>query len=180
MIIPSVYALDSPAATPSAQTVLTSNIPLTSTWQNILQGLFKLPAGTPLTLQSAIILGVLFIVIFFIINDLAKLIPFFEGKPKSFIAAIIITLLVAVSGGMYESLMFLLSISNLISGLGSLGWLGFVAVILILIIAGFVLGIGLRAMKKTLRTEEMENAGYKLGKDSALAMAYNKSIRKGS
>jgi hypothetical protein len=161
-----------------ATTVLSKEIPLTPGVDSALHMLFRLPAETSLSFQSAIILSVLFLVSFFVINSVISLIPFFEGTFSRTVGAIVITLLTALGGGMYETFALLTSFSNSLTSQSGMSNWGFLIVVAILMFVASVVWVVSKGIKKLLTKEEAAAAGNKLGRDIAESKLYGKMFKK--
>ena len=177
ILLPSISALDI-SAIPSNQTVLTSNIPLSPQWQNILQIAFKLPAGTPLTLQSAIILGILFLVVFFIASNVFRSTSLFGEKYIGDIVALLITLISAAGGGMYFALISLLGLSQMFENMGNWKGIGFIVIVVLLIVIAIIFKMVIHGIGKLVNKEEAEEAGFQVGKKIAESSIYTRIARK--
>lgn len=125
-----------------------------------------------LDFNGIIILYVLFFVILFVLLDVISLVPFFESKVVQFFAAIIISLLIAISGAYADVAAFLFDISIKLTS----GWNIFAIIIAVAILVA--LGLIMREIARYVK-EKSDKAkahidGFKLASDVAVNNAYRK------
>ena len=120
--------------------------------------IFNIPAGENITLSYFVILVALFIFFLLLISSLMQFVPFFDGW-KAWVGALVITLLVAFSGGIRASTQLFL---NFEVNFGRFAQIGFVFIAVILIIIGWGLTKLLKMVKDKVGVETAEHMGENL------------------
>ena len=136
-----------------------------------LKFIFSIPANEDITLTYLIILVALSIFILMVMFSIIQFVPFFSGW-KAWVGAVIISAIIAISGGIRESASFL---SGFQANLGKWGSviLVFIAIILI------ILGWGLVKLLKIVRDRVGVETAEKMGEDLSVKPLLEKLREKG-
>ena len=120
--------------------------------------IFSIPLGEDITLSYLIVLIAMYIFMLLVVLSLIQFVPFFSGA-KAWIGAIVISLLISISGGVRESATFLLSFNVNLGKLASV-WFVFLALILIVLDWGWMRL--LKMVKDKVGVEVSEQMGLDL------------------
>jgi hypothetical protein len=128
-----------------------------------------------LTLNKAIIFYVLLILVFSLVLNVSSLVPFFDSRVKGFLIALVVALLVALSGAYTIVTEYLFSLAHsFTSSWANVALLGIVVVLFFVI---SYLGTLLKNMYRSQNVIANEMIGMKLGSDAALAKKESKINR---
>jgi hypothetical protein len=143
-----------------AQTTLTTEREIPQSLQIVTKILFGIEKT--LTVSSFIVIIGLWLIALLIIADVLKFAPFFKGI-KAWLGAVIISLIIGVSGGFKGAANFFLSIGDTIDIVGELPILTLVFTILILLVGTFLILYLLRLMRRKIEIYTNENKGMDAG-----------------
>lgn len=121
--------------------------------------IFSIPLED-ITLSYLIVLIAMYIFMLLVVLSLIQFVPFFSGA-KAWIGAIVISLLISISGGVRESATFLLSFNVNLGKLASV-WFVFLALILI------VLGWGWMRLLKMVKDKVGVEVSEQMGRDLSI------------
>jgi hypothetical protein len=125
--------------------------------------LFGINESQTLDLSHIILLTVLLFGFLFFLHILVKILPFFEGAVTSWLATIIILLLISTSGGLKQSADLMFSTMNFFDILSKWSILKLFAAIILTAIVITGLSILTRMMEEKIRPEKARMAGFKTG-----------------
>lgn len=125
--------------------------------------IFGIKETQTLDLSQVILLSVLLIGFLFLLHLIVAILPFFEGTFKSWLATVIILLLIATTGALNQSANFLFSLMNFFDILSKWSILKILAAIILstIIIGG--LSILIKIMEEKTRPEKARMTGFKTG-----------------
>lgn len=132
---------------------------------------FGLSTTDKVDLQTFVVLIVLWIVLFLIIHSILEIVPFFGSGLKSWFGALVITVLIAITGAIRQIALFFFGAGNIFGFLAGSGILRFISVLIILVVAFYVLFKLIKVLKHKLDLEEMVSAGYDIALERARAKA---------
>jgi hypothetical protein len=113
--------------------------------------IFGLKKDYPITLQHLILLIAAWIIFFIIIKDVLKFFPILNGKIQNIIGSIVVTLIVAMSGGLRELVIFFFNVGDTLEWLAVLGPFQIILWLVVLIAIFIVLRIVLDFIKRKLK-----------------------------
>jgi hypothetical protein len=113
--------------------------------------IFGLKEDHPITLQHLILLIAAWIIFFIIIKDVLKFFPILNGKIQNVIGSIVVTLIVAISGGLRELVIFFFSVGDTLKWLEALGPFQIILWLLVFVAIFIVLRIVLDFIKRKLK-----------------------------
>src|SRR3989338_4095730 len=118
--------------------------------------LFNMKPEETLTTEKIMVMVCIFIGLIILLQSILVITPFFEGS-KSWLGAIVITLLIGISGAINELVIFLFKFANVFNVLEK--WRPLAVVFAILITFAFFYGINkiTKTMKKKIEIENAEN-----------------------
>jgi len=128
--------------------------------------IFGLTAEDKLDFQLLIVLVAIWLFFFLIIHNILGLTPFFEDW-KSWAAAIIVTLLISITGSIKSSAIFFFNIGNVFSILEKWGSLKLGFSIVVIIIIYYVTNIVLGILKETVIVGKSVRDGMIAGAEMA-------------
>ena len=124
--------------------------------ESFVKALFKI--DQQITISSAIIFLLIWVVIIWVLRDILELVPLFEGNLILWLAAIVISILLAISGGIRDGVYFLLSlVESFVPAMGLL------IVLVIVIVIGIVIIYLISLVAKKAGIEQSELKGRKIG-----------------
>jgi heme A synthase len=143
--------------------------------QSAARFIFALDSSQVITLSHLIILIVVFFALLLIISSVMEFVPFFEGI-KSWIGAIVITLLMSVSGGLRDasSLLFELGDRSSASNLGKI-WL--VLIVAVILVIGWGISKALKIVRDKIGIEEAEQVGRDVSLKPLLKKLKEKGVK---
>jgi len=166
LILPSlVYCQEEQQKKPeeTQTSILEQEITIPEDLQFLTRVLFGLKPETKVTLQEFVILIATFIIFFFIIRDVIAFVPFFETTAKSVIGAVLVTLLVGISGGFLLFVDLILSIGSLFGILERWPIFTIVLIFVIFFILGYFINEVLTNLKEKSKIEAARIEGVKTG-----------------
>ena len=130
--------------------------------ENLIKTLLGIKPEQKLTLKILILVLCFFVGMLIFLQNILIITPFFEGG-KSWIGAVIIILLIAITGAIYETTLFFINLLNFSETLKKGNVLGIT--IIILIIFAFLYGTKIlsNTIRKQFQIGEAENTGIKAG-----------------
>lgn len=119
-----------------------------------------------LDINKIIILYTLFFAILFVLLNFMQLTPFFNNKALAFIASLIISLLIAISGAYWSSAIFLLNLTSSFSG----GWdlIAMSIVVFVILVIWISLKEVVYFFKKSKEVADAKTIGFKIAWDTAV------------
>lgn len=115
-----------------------------------------------ISLQHFIVLLAVWIMLFLIISSILKITPFFEGW-KSWVGAVVITCLVAISGAIRSVSIFFLNLGNSFEFLEKWSVLKIVFALIIVAILFYGVSILIKMLNRKVMISEAEQAGMEAG-----------------
>src|SRR3989344_4638963 len=153
--------------------ILSQDVTIPENLQTPARMVFGLNIGEQIDFQIFVILFALLIILLLVVHEILEIIPIFGSRVKSWIGAIIVTLLASVTGAVKQTALFFFDIGGYVQFLKDWGILRFLVVLIFLIILvyyGFF-----RLLRKIKREEEeikAEQAGLKVGIGAALTRMF--------
>jgi len=123
--------------------------------------IFNLDAGAEIEFSFFVILVVIFLGILLLVTEIVSFMSFFEGGSR-WLAGIVITLLVSVSGGLKQAANFIWGFADIFKAVDKWGIVKLFFVILIIAILVFGVIILLEMLRKKVRKEERHWLGFNL------------------
>tara|TARA_Y100000310_G_scaffold301369_1_gene337812 strand:- start:4316 stop:4891 length:576 start_codon:yes stop_codon:yes gene_type:complete len=172
LILPTIYAADSPDDTLEKESILKKEISLSTFWESIIKGVFKVE-GT-LTISLLVLMTIIWLILVKILIDALELTPFFEGAiggdlfklSTAFIASIIIATIIAATGVISQVALFILDLKTLYM------ILGFIAIIIIATIISKLIAT-FRGIENKAKITSAEMQGQKTGMALWMSKAKN-------
>jgi hypothetical protein len=127
--------------------------------------LFGIHDGEALPFNVFMVMIALGVVLFLILKNLIKIIPFFSTSQSWFVAVIAVCL-IGISGGISESSKFFFDIGNTIGVMKEYGILTLILVIVIIVVLGGVILKGTKVLKGKFDIAKAEMVGEKVGSGS--------------
>jgi len=153
--------------------ILSQDVTIPENLQTPARMVFGLNIGEQIDFQIFVILFALLVILLLVVHEILEIIPIFGSGVKSWIGAIIVTLLASVTGTLKQTALFFFDIGGYVQFLKDWGILRFLVVLIFLIILvyyGFF-----RLLRKIKREEEeikAEQAGLKVGIGAALTRMF--------
>ena len=153
--------------------ILSQDVTIPENLQTPARMVFGLNIGEQIDFQIFVILFALLVILLLVVHEILEIIPIFGSRVKSWIGAIIVTLLASVTGAVKQTALFFFDIGGYVQFLKDWGILRFLVVLIFLIILvyyGFF-----RLLRKIKREEEeikAEQAGLKVGIGAALTRMF--------
>jgi len=130
--------------------------------------------------QLFIILITIWIILVLLIAQILKFVPVIKQGVASWLAAIVITCLIALSGGLNQAVLFIFSLGNFFGILEKWPAIGVVVSIGIIIILGYGLTILLKLLRKRVELDEAEVKGRDVKTMTEIAKIEAESLKKKS
>ncbi len=113
-------------------------------------------------LSVLVILIAIFAMLFLVIQNIMKIMPFFDGW-KSWFASLFVTLLISISGAINSVTRFFFEIANFMGVLEKYGFLKIIFLIVLILIVIFTVKYVSDLVKEKLGEENAEMSGIKAG-----------------
>ena len=130
--------------------------------EKIIRGFLRISAEEIFTNAKIIVTICVLLSFIFILQSILIITPFFEGK-RSWFGAIIITLLISITGVVYSLVSFLFYLANVFNILEKWSVLALVFVLLVLFAFFYGAKILTRTLKETIEKEKAEHQGIEAG-----------------
>lgn len=143
----------------ASNNLLSKQITISDSIQQISSIIFKL--DSTISLQEFIVLISLFAMLLFILQALVEIIPLFGEGWKSWIGALVITLLISITGAIKSWAEFFFGVSGFLQFLKDWGLFKLIFALILLGIIGFGVRKLIHIMKNQSRVAENEAAGMK-------------------
>jgi len=128
-----------------------------------------------ITLQVFIILIALWFILLLLIKDILEFTPFFNGEIIPWLASIVITTLVAISGAIRSMAIFFLNFGNLFGILEGKAGLAIFVALVIVIILGYGLNKLLKILRNSMELGKATQEGFSIRKFIEMIKVYNKT-----
>jgi len=128
--------------------------------------------------QLFVILIALWISILLLITQILKFVPIIKQGFISWITAVVITCLVALSGGLHQAVLFFFSLGNLFGLLEKWPALGISSAIVIIILIAYGTGILLKILRKRVELDQAESKGRDVNVMTEIAKTEAESLKK--
>ena len=125
--------------------------------QSMARYMFALDSSQVINLSHLIILIVLFVSILLILSSVMEFIPFFEGF-KSWIAAVVITLIISIAGGFKDAAYFLFSLGDK-SSTSNTGKILLVLAVSVILVVGWGFSKAIKMIRNKMGVEVAEQVG---------------------
>ncbi|MBI2452312.1 hypothetical protein HYV50_04530 [Candidatus Pacearchaeota archaeon] len=140
--------------------------------------LFGLKAGDKVDLQALVILIGLLVISLMLMKTIIEFMPFFENSLRGWLGAVIITLLIGVSGGFLLMADFLLDLGSLFGLLEEWGLARVVISLLLLVGFFYLITTFIKFIKNKATVAEMEATGRNIGVASAIGKIQRETLDK--
>lgn len=131
--------------------------------EKITRFIFKVPEGEAINLSSLIILVAVFLMLWMILGSILKLVPFFETNFKSIFGGLVVTLIIAVSGGIMFGAHMFMQLGTLFGVLEKYHFLSLVLSIVIVIIIIIIAKTVGKIIKTSQDIEQASHGGAQAG-----------------
>jgi uncharacterized membrane protein len=125
--------------------------------------LFGIKSDNPINFQKLVILFAGFLVIFFIIRDILRVMPIFQGSALSNATGIVITSIVGVSGGLLAFSDLMLSLGSMFGLLSEWEVFGLILTLIILLILLFAIDSLTVMIRRESKISEAERKATEAG-----------------
>ncbi len=131
--------------------------------KNIVDTLFRFSTEEPISVHLFILLLVIWGVVVLVLQQILRLVPFFEREWMSLAAAAIITSIASVAGAVRESALYLQGLGKGVQFLGSSGILRLTLIVVVLILAYYAVSRAVSALQRGERVSSAEQTGFDAG-----------------
>ena len=138
---------------------------------------FGLSGSSNIDLQTFVVLIAMWIVLFLVIHSILEIAPFFGTGLKSWFGALVITILIALTGAIRTMALFFFGFGNLFGFLAKNGILRLILVLVILAFGFYVLFKLIKMFKHKVDLQEMVEAGYDVALERAKAKATREALK---
>jgi hypothetical protein len=162
-LISFVYSEGNESFQASSNAFFEKDITIPSQFDVFAKIIFGVNESNSLDVSSLIILIALWIFILLIVKSVFEIIPLFGDGWKSWLGAIIVTLLASISGGIKDAAVFFFDLRRLFGLLGNYSFFFIVLNIIILVAMGYGAGKLLHMLKHESRKVAKRQQGFEEG-----------------
>lgn len=157
------YDFTTKTFTNSSQTFLEKEITIPSYLELPARIIFGLKPEDNFNFSIFIVLIAFWLFLLLILHSVMELIPFFGPGAKSWIGAIIVNCLIALSGGIKDSTLFFFDLGNTFTIMREQSILTLIFIVFLLMIIWLLLSKVIKVLKNKMGTEEAKVIGFKIG-----------------
>ena len=138
--------------------ILTQELTISEAGDNLIRTALNIKPEENLTIEKIIVILCILIGLVVLIQGILVIIPFFEGN-KSWAGAVIITLIIGVTGTIYSLVMFLFDFANIFDILEN--WSSLRIAFMVLVLFAFFYGVSIltKILKGEIEKEQAEHLG---------------------
>ena len=175
LISPSVLAADEPNVTISSTSLLDSPVNLPYPVKLFL----GIKDAESVSITKLIVLIGVFIMILLVLHSVIGLIPLLDGEGvKGFFSALVISLVLGITGSTYFLTDLLLSISSIFGLIESIGWLTFTIALIVILALTWFLKKFMKKITQSYREQRAREEGHNVGRMDKRAEDFAEQERK--